>query len=271
MLIFIFLATILGLIWGSFLNVAVGRLKNKKKSERTILGRSFCDSCKKQLSWIDMIPIVSYVCLRGRCRYCGKKIAIRHLCTELCIGMLAGLFGVYAWDFFIQGYEAVDILDIFPILQFCLIGFIFFLFTFLSAYDIWWQEIPIMPSIIGTLAGALFFILSIIDGDFSIFWLVSSALPVIIVFFINSIYKKQAFGAGDYFILAVMGLILRPAESFVAFECAILSGAFIGILYAFKIGHMKGAIIPLVPFLVFGWLVALNFGDSIVDLLFPSL
>ena len=89
------------------------------------------------------------------------------------------------------------------------------------------------------------------------------------IFLINIVYKKQAFGAGDYFLLIILGLTLKPVELFIALETAVLAGALVGLLFAAKAGKLKGLTIPLVPFLVFGWLVALNWGDEIVNFLLP--
>src|SRR3990167_9673658 len=70
---------VLGLAVGSFLNVLIDRLPR----EESIKGRSHCDDCKKTLSWNDLIPILSYVGLRGKCRYCKTNLSWQYPFIEL--------------------------------------------------------------------------------------------------------------------------------------------------------------------------------------------
>lgn len=83
-LIFSFL---LGLAVGSFLNCLNWRLFNKK----SLLGRSVCPKCGHQLSWLDNIPVVSFILLKGRCRYCGEKISWEYPVVEIITGFLFSL------------------------------------------------------------------------------------------------------------------------------------------------------------------------------------
>jgi len=86
---------LLGAILGSFVNMAAYRLpRNISIVTRT---RSFCPSCEHQLAWYDNLPILSYLLLLGRCRYCRKPIPIRYLLVEL---LIAGLFVAAAYQFY---------------------------------------------------------------------------------------------------------------------------------------------------------------------------
>ncbi len=77
---------LLGLIVGSFLNVVIYRFHTGKSLE----GRSHCMSCGHTLSWRCLFPVVSYVALRGRCRYCSAHISSRYLMVEVLTGALFG-------------------------------------------------------------------------------------------------------------------------------------------------------------------------------------
>ncbi|MEG1255832.1 prepilin peptidase [Clostridium sp.] len=79
-----------GIIIGSFLNVCIYRIPNNKS---LISPPSHCGSCNTRLSWIDLIPIGSYLFLKGKCRYCGNKISKRYPLVEGLTGLL--LVGVY--------------------------------------------------------------------------------------------------------------------------------------------------------------------------------
>ena len=90
----IFLYAILfaiGSLIGSFCTLAVYRLPLGKDITHE---RSFCPNCNHKLNFLDLIPILSYVFLRGKCRYCGKKIRPRYLILEILAGLIAVLLGV---------------------------------------------------------------------------------------------------------------------------------------------------------------------------------
>lgn len=86
--IFIFL---IGLSLGSFLNVILWRL-NKEQGIAT--GRSQCPFCRHKLSWYDLIPLISYLILRGHCRHCQHKIPLSYPLVELTTGILLLLFAI---------------------------------------------------------------------------------------------------------------------------------------------------------------------------------
>jgi len=75
---------LLGLVFGSFSNMLLFRLTRHE----SILGRSYCDVTKKRLTWKDLIPIVSYIYYKGRCRECGKKLPIKYPIIEFINGLL---------------------------------------------------------------------------------------------------------------------------------------------------------------------------------------
>ena len=73
-----------GLCIGSFVNVVVDRLPKGKK----ITGRSHCEFCRKTLEATDLVPVVSFFLLKGRCRYCKKKLSWQYPLVELATGLL---------------------------------------------------------------------------------------------------------------------------------------------------------------------------------------
>ena len=83
-LIYIFVLSF-GLIVGSFLNCVIYRLEEGKSF---LKGRSFCPDCKHTLSWRDLIPLLSFLILKGKCRYCQKKISWQYPSVELSTGIL---------------------------------------------------------------------------------------------------------------------------------------------------------------------------------------
>lgn len=84
----IFVIFIFGLIIGSFLNSVIYRLNNNKSFLR---GRSFCPACEHKLNWTDLIPIFSFLILKGRCCYCKKPIALQYPIVEFVTGFLLAI------------------------------------------------------------------------------------------------------------------------------------------------------------------------------------
>lgn len=74
-----------GIVFGSFFTLAVYRIPRK---ENIVFGRSHCTSCNHRLEFLDLIPILSYIFLKGKCRYCGEKIRLRYLLLEVFSGLV---------------------------------------------------------------------------------------------------------------------------------------------------------------------------------------
>ena len=75
---------ILGIFIGSFLNVCIYRIPKK---ETVVFGRSHCMSCQNEIKWYDLIPVISYLILGGKCRYCKGKLSLQYPCIELMNGL----------------------------------------------------------------------------------------------------------------------------------------------------------------------------------------
>lgn len=87
------IGVILGLILGSLVDCLADRsiATALSKKESSFWGRSYCDRCKKTLKWYDLFPVLSYLLLSGKCRYCHKKISTESLWTEIGMGILTGI------------------------------------------------------------------------------------------------------------------------------------------------------------------------------------
>ena len=80
-----FIIFLLGLAVGSFLNVLINRLP---REESVVKGRSYCDHCKKKLVWYDLIPLFSFIFLKGKCGYCHSPISFYYPIVELMTGVM---------------------------------------------------------------------------------------------------------------------------------------------------------------------------------------
>ena len=81
---------IFGILIGSFLNVCIYRIPRK---ESIVFGASHCTKCGNRIKWYDLIPIISYLILRGKCRVCKEKISLQYPLIELTNGL--AYFGLY--------------------------------------------------------------------------------------------------------------------------------------------------------------------------------
>jgi leader peptidase (prepilin peptidase)/N-methyltransferase len=82
-------AALFGLVFGSFLNVCILRLPNEDPKARSLVRPpSSCPSCHREIAWYDNIPVVSWLVLRGKCRWCGAPISPQYILIELLVGAL---------------------------------------------------------------------------------------------------------------------------------------------------------------------------------------
>jgi len=241
-LIFIFT---LGLCIGSFLNVLIYRLPRSL----SILGRSFCPKCKKKISWRDNIPILSFIFLKGRCRFCQSPISIQYPLVELATGILT---------LFIVHY--ILIYDVWAGVYFL---FIIYSLIVIFVSDLRYQIIPdriVYPAIFAT------FIYQIIfhTPEYEKYLLTGFAAAGFFLF-LYFLTKKKGMGLGDVKLAGLMGLILGWPKIIVALCLAFLTGATIGVIMVL-IGKKKfGEHIPFGPFLVGATIVSFFLGEQILN------
>ena len=233
---------IFGLIFGSFLNVVIYRL-NAGSFGRP---RSFCPHCDHQLSWRDNIPIVSFILLRGQCRYCQKGISIQYPLVELATAL------ILVW--FYQAFGLSQLFFLYAIFAF----FLVVIFTYDLRYYLIADEVTI-PAMVIALVGNIFLgadpwsLLTgavIGGGFFSVQYLVSSGRWI---------------GGGDIRLGALMGLMLGWQATIIALFIGYVAGAVVG-LTLIAIGKKKlGSQLPFGTFLSGATLIALVYGQNMYD------
>jgi prepilin signal peptidase PulO-like enzyme (type II secretory pathway) len=250
-LIYIF-SFVLGLVVGSFLNSLIYRLET---GENFIKGRSCCPHCKHILSWKDLIPILSFLILMGKCKYCKKEISLQYPLVEFFTGILF----VLAVPIYL-GQTFIDLIFYWILTCFLLIIFV---------YDLKHYLIPdrvIYPAIFLTLPYQSFKIWNF--GHWNLFevWnLVLGILPSLFFLAIILISRETWMGFGDFKLSILMGLILGWPNILVALFFAFLSGAIVGlVLIFFKKKTLKSQI-PFAPFLVSGTFFSMFFGKEIIN------
>ncbi len=239
-----------GLIVGSFLNSIIYRLST---GESFLFKRSFCPHCKHQLSWQDLIPLLSFFVLKGKCRYCKKPISWQYPLVELATGILFILILNFSTR---PGGVILFVVSCFLIIIF--------------VYDLKHYIIPdkiIYPAIM--VSGIWYFVSGIflnLYTKYEILNTIYSAFGAVAFFLaIVLISRGKWMGVGDIKLAFLMGLILGFPNILAALFLAFLIGAIIGVgLIAAQKKTFKSEV-PFGPFLVTGTFIALFWGETIIN------
>jgi len=241
-ILFYSLIFVLGLCFGSFLNVLLYRLDRK---EGIMTGRSECTKCLKRLEWYDLIPLVSYLILKGKCRYCRSAISFIYPTTELITALVTTL---YFWS---NGFFFVPSAIFFVFVLVLMVALMFFDALYLILPD----------KIVFTLGGtALFYNIFFREPEL-INLLVSGFLFGLAFAILYVVSRGRWMGFGDVKLAFVIGLILGYPFGFFAIIVAIWTAAFTGvIMMALKRANLKTA-------LPFGSFMA---GSTIIFIIFKN-
>lgn len=249
---------LLGLFVGSFLGVLVDRIPKEKQ---VLTGRSECEFCHKKLEWYELIPLISYVLQRGKCRVCEHKLSIFYPTIEISTGVLFGVTLLFVSN---QGLTAYSLLFFLFIASVLIVIF----FTDLK-YGIIPNKI-VFPSILITFVWVITHERYLILNHLSTA-LFSSMFLALIAYIYYLVRKKESLGGGDIKMAFLMGLFLGFPDVVTAFYIAFLTGAAYSlILILWGRLKLKDAI-PFGPFLVFGTLVTFFLGEQILSFMLPIL
>ncbi|MDD3375413.1 MAG: prepilin peptidase [Candidatus Omnitrophica bacterium] len=243
---------VFGSIIGSFLNVCIIRMA---KEESIVTPGSHCLKCNKMIPWYNNIPLLSYVMLRGKCRFCGEKFSFRYFLIELLTAL--SFLGLYRYF----GFQPI----LWPYLV-MVSGFIVATFT-----DIDERIIPDEISVGGMVVGLIFSLAipQLHHADSHLLSLWRSVLGVLIgggsIYLMGIIgdflFKKESMGGGDVKLMAMIGAFLGWKLALLGFLIAPFFGAVFGIIEKIR---TKESLIPYGPFLVIGALIALFFSEPLL-------
>lgn len=236
--IFIFL---IGIEIGSFLNVCIYRIPNH---ETVVTERSHCMSCGYQLKWYDMIPVFSWLCLKGKCRKCGSAISAQYPIVEAGNGML------YVIIFWVNGFNMVSVL-------YCLMASALLV---LSIIDIRTYEIPFGINVFIFALGLVRLFLDIQNWPVYLigFFAVSVFLEILLL-----ASHGQAIGGGDVKLMAAAGLLLGWKQIILAFFIGCILGSVIHLvrMKIQKAEHM----LAMGPYLSAGIFIAALWGEQMIQ------
>lgn len=234
---------ILGLVLGSFYNVVGLRVPKK---ESIVSPPSHCTSCDRRLTALDLIPVFSYLLLRGKCRGCGVKISPIYMVTELVTGLLfAFAYWQLGWQpelavalFFISLLVIINVSDI----AYMLIPdkiLLFFLPLLIVArifapLDNWWD------SIVGAMVG------------FGILLLIA-------------IISKGGMGGGDIKLFFLIGLVLGTLDALLTLFLASIIGMIVGIIVLKVRGQGRKTPVPFGPSIALAAIIVYFYSDPIIS------
>ena len=230
-----------GIVIGSFLNVCIYRIPLK---EDIVKERSHCMSCGHVLQWYELIPLVSYLVQKGKCRECGTKLSVQYPLIEGLNGVLYVLIAV------INGFNVDSLL-------YCLL--ISALIT-LSVIDWRTYEIPIGINIFILALGLIMTAIHYQD------WLnhVIGFLAVsVFIYIIILATKGRGMGGGDMKLMAAAGLLLGWKEIILAFILGCILGSIIHVI-RMKVSKAEH-VLAFGPYLALGILITVLFGQSILS------
>jgi prepilin signal peptidase PulO-like enzyme (type II secretory pathway) len=248
-----FIIFFLGASIGSFLHLIADRII---REETFVRGKSYCEKCHHQLSFIDLVPVISFLFLKGKCRYCKTKLSVYYPFSEIFTGVIflmvvtsVGLTSPLALIFYLYSVSSLIVIFLNDI-KYGIIPdkivypavFITFIFQLLTQYPF---PLPYLFSAIGS--GAFFLLLFLVT-------------------------KGKGMGFGDVKLGFYMGLLLGFPFIIYALYMAFLTGAFVSlILIMWRRKHLKSTI-PFGPFLVIATMIVMLFphvGDLVIKMIYP--
>lgn len=243
---------VLGACFGSFINVLIDRLPVGRS---VLLGRSKCDKCHKQISNLDLVPVISYLLLKGKCRNCQANIPVRVFLIEALSGVL---FVVVFLTVFTNW------------IAYILLCAIILVLLAIACIDI---DHGIISDPLLIVFGVLSF-LYILGANPSLFFQhILSGLAAFSFFLIIFLCTRgKGIGFGDVKFSFFIGFLLSFQELIVAMYTAFLTGAAISIILVVAgRKRLRGETIPFGPFLSLGVLISLLFAEQIVHIALPVL
>ena len=293
----IFFSVLLGAIVGSFLGAAVWRLKTGKSLAR---GHSICPNCKKQLGISDLVPLFSYVFLRGKCRYCNKKISPHYFITELLTATTFGTIGYLAIestgiDLLTGFYSTLD--TVLLVVVFGAVLGIAAILILVAIFDLWYMEVPeralpflyIFTGVFAVAIGVLVLresgvnlVEAFSDEALVTGWLfgidrlsiwpvvINAALGAAIMFLfffgMNRLTKGKGMGFGDVVFAPAVGLWLGGFLTLFALLASFILGSVVASIWALiKCHKIKGVLVPYLPFLCASALLVFVFSAEIMN------
>lgn len=247
---------VLGLAFGSMVNALVWRLHEKRN---WVSERSECVHCHHVLGAGDLIPVFSFLFLRGKCRYCHKHISIQYPIVETVVALLFVLSYIL-WPEAISGAE----IAVFALWLLVATGLVA-----LAVYDLRWMQLPTRLIFSLLVLAIVMSLITVIRSDNPLTTALNFGFGSLVgggIFYLLFIFSKGKWiGGGDVRLGFLLGLLAAtPVKSLLLIFVASLLGALLSfILIGFK-SMKRHALIPFGPFLVAALFIIQFYGEDII-------
>ena len=225
---------------GSFIGVCFDRIPKGKKIYK---GRSHCDSCGKTLGVLELIPIISYICLRGKCRKCKMRISPVSTFFELTTAVLGTLM-IYIYGLTVQGIA---------------FGLTTAVLIEITLLDYKTMEISDLACVLIALAGI---VLMILNGSYisSLIGAVCVSIPFLVMVLAGGM------GMGDVKLMAAVGILLGWKQTLLAAFFGIVIGCIAALILKLRKKQGWKSEIAFGPYLCIGTFVSMSVGEQILSL-----
>ena len=236
----------IGLVIGSFSNVCIYRIP---RNESIIRPGSHCPQCSKPIPFYDNIPVISYILLKGKCRYCGQPIPLQYPIVELATGLF------YLALYLFNGLQLIAIVYMLLCTLLIIISFI----------DLKERIIPDVLSLPFIAIGFIlsFFLKGLSPVDSLLGILVGGGSLLIIAIAGTYLFKKEAMGGGDIKLAAMIGAFLGWQLTLLSLFLGFFLGSIIGVIVLI-INKGKTDIVPFGPFIALGAMLSIFWGQAII-------
>lgn len=266
----------LGAVFGSFACCQAWRWRYHAVKKQDLGQWSVCMHCKKRIKWYDNIPILSWLILRGKCRFCHKEIGIADFLSEISLGVA---FLMLSWAYLLPILTQWEILTLHP--SFLALRLAIFVITLmllvvlmvLAVYDAKWGELPTVLLMLAIIIGAMVCILKLyevgmLDDGNTRQALISAGLGVLILagtcFVIYKASRERLMGGGDW--LLALSLALALSDWWLALWTIFLAnllGDVIALPLVMDKTGKKAHVVHFGPFLVAAFVIVLVLGNCL--------
>ena len=245
--VLIFVIFIFGITVGSFLNVCILRIPLK---ETIVTDRSHCMKCGYQLKWYDLVPLVSWLALRGRCRKCKQPISKQYPIIEAVNGIAWCIIAVVRGIGDDLPYNGTTV---------CYMA-LFSALLVLSVIDFRTYEIPLGCNIFILAVGLIHLCMDLSHWSLYVIGLIAVSLFLYLIYILS---KGRAIGGGDVKLMASCGLLIGWKLNIVAFFLGCLLGSVIHIL-RMKVSK-EDHVLAMGPYLSMGVIISALWGQRLID------
>lgn len=255
-----------GLCLGSFVNALVWRLHEQSRAGKSAKdelsiskGRSMCPNCRHELAARDLVPLFSWLALKGRCRYCHKAISPQYPLVELTVAILFVASYVW-WPVTLHGSQVA----VFVLWLVLLTGLVALL-----VYDLRWLLLPNRLIYPLSAVAALMALVNVVSADRPLKALLNLVLAVLvgggIFYLLFQVSHGKWIGGGDVRLGWLLGLVAAtPARSLLFIFLASIIGTLVSIPLLAKHKLKRSSTIPFGPFLIIGLVITQLFGAAML-------